>query len=285
MLKTEIIAAIAHSINKAYCESLGDHSQVSFEEAPDNIKQSIIAGVEMHLANPDITPEQSHEAWFKFKEADGWVYGEVKDLENKTHPCMVTFEELPQEQRSKDFLFKAAVSLAKDLVHASDVAYLQVQVEQLTAEVARLNAIKGADKNAGGKAIRYIGMRQDWEDHLYSSGLFFTYGEIKLVPDRLAKKFLHHLDMFEEVTDLPEDAELSNALSAQDDMDEAEEKEKAQLLEQNAIFETLQHIEDMSKAGLVEYAEKNYSVKLNGKLKLDELKHEVKELVNKFGVL
>jgi hypothetical protein len=43
------------------------------------------------------------------KEKYGWVYGEVKDAEKKTHPCMVPYEKLPIEQRVKDYLFKAVI--------------------------------------------------------------------------------------------------------------------------------------------------------------------------------
>jgi len=43
------------------------------------------------------------------KEADGWVYGVIKDPAAKTHPCMVPFEQLPAEQRAKDLGFKAIV--------------------------------------------------------------------------------------------------------------------------------------------------------------------------------
>jgi hypothetical protein len=35
----------------------------------------------------------------------GWVYGEVKDAEKKTHPCLVPFSELPPFQQQKDSLF------------------------------------------------------------------------------------------------------------------------------------------------------------------------------------
>jgi hypothetical protein len=48
------------------------------------------------------------------KVAAGWHYGEVKDAEAKTHPCMVAYEELPFEQRVKDHVFRAIVSALKD---------------------------------------------------------------------------------------------------------------------------------------------------------------------------
>lgn len=111
MLKQQI-AELCHNVNKAYCESIGDYSQPTWEDAPDWQKASAMEGVYFHLEN-DTTPEQSHESWMKSKENDGWVYGKVKDADKKTHPCMVPYNQLPQEQKSKDYIFKAIVDTFK----------------------------------------------------------------------------------------------------------------------------------------------------------------------------
>jgi hypothetical protein len=108
------IAELCHNVNKAYCESLGDHSQPSWDTAPEWIKESAINGVEFHL-NSNATPEESHINWLRTKEADGWVYGPVKDPIKKEHPCMVPYDRLPQEQRSKDYLFTAICDYFKTL--------------------------------------------------------------------------------------------------------------------------------------------------------------------------
>lgn len=42
------------------------------------------------------------------------MYGEVKDAEKKTHPCIMSYDALPPEQRTKDHLFGAAVRAALD---------------------------------------------------------------------------------------------------------------------------------------------------------------------------
>ena len=33
--------------------------------------------------------EQLHESWCAAKVRDGWIYGDVKDAEARTHPCLV----------------------------------------------------------------------------------------------------------------------------------------------------------------------------------------------------
>lgn len=103
------IAKVAHEINKAYCEALGDASQPTWEEAPTWQKESAVNGVEFHLKNPDADPSASHDAWSNQKIADGWVYGPEKSPDLKQHPCLVPYMDLPLEQRVKDFLFRQVV--------------------------------------------------------------------------------------------------------------------------------------------------------------------------------
>lgn len=104
------IARVAHQVNKSYCESIGDFSQVDWEDAPEEIRRSAIDGVTYHLNNPEVTPEDSHKNWMRFKIESGWVYGEEKDLEKKTHHCLVDYNQLPLEQRTKDHIFKSIVT-------------------------------------------------------------------------------------------------------------------------------------------------------------------------------
>lgn len=103
------IAEVAHEVNRAYCQALGDNSQPEWENAPEWQRQSAIAGVVFHRANPDATAAASHESWLAEKERDGWRYGPVKNPETKEHPCFVPFDQLPREQQAKDYLFRAVV--------------------------------------------------------------------------------------------------------------------------------------------------------------------------------
>jgi hypothetical protein len=102
------IAIVCHEVNRAYCNSIGDFSQPSWDDAPEWQQDSAIKGVEFHIHN-NATPEQSHESWMQDKIDNGWVYGPVKDPDKKEHPCIVPYDQLPLEQRTKDYLFKAVV--------------------------------------------------------------------------------------------------------------------------------------------------------------------------------
>lgn len=109
MMTPEQIARVAHEANRAYCQSIGDNSQVCWDEAPEWQRNSAINGVLFHIANPDATPENSHESWMREKAADGWKYGAVKDAEKKEHPCFTAYANLPVAQRAKDYLFRAVI--------------------------------------------------------------------------------------------------------------------------------------------------------------------------------
>jgi len=105
----EFIASTCHEVNRVFCEFMGDNSQPTWDEAPQWQKDSAISGVRFHAANPDAGDSATHDNWMRDKIADGWVYGEVKDPEAKTHPCLVPFEELPRHQQFKDRFFGTIV--------------------------------------------------------------------------------------------------------------------------------------------------------------------------------
>lgn len=110
------IAQVAHEANRAYCQALGDTSQPAWGDAPEWQTQSAINGVNFRLLNPDCSPSTLHEAWLQEKVEAGWVYGDVKDVDAKTHPCCLPYEELPYEQRVKDILFASIVKATYEAV-------------------------------------------------------------------------------------------------------------------------------------------------------------------------
>ncbi len=101
------IAEVCHEANRAYCEALGDSTQPNWADAPDWQRESAIKGVLFKEAMPNSTPADSHNSWLIEKQNQGWLYGEQKDPDKKTHPCMVDYEQLPKEQRAKDYIFQA----------------------------------------------------------------------------------------------------------------------------------------------------------------------------------
>ena len=97
----EAMATLTHEANRVVCAMNGDWSQPSWQDAPEWQKASARDGVRFHLANPCADGQASHDRWMEVKLRDGWRYGEAKDAEAKTHPCLLPYHALPANQRIK----------------------------------------------------------------------------------------------------------------------------------------------------------------------------------------
>jgi hypothetical protein len=101
-----LIAICCHEANRKFCIFTGDNSQKPWAESPLWQQESAIKGVHFVNNNPEASDSATHDSWMAEKVNDGWVYGEIKDAEAKTHPCIVPFDQLPADQQFKDKLFK-----------------------------------------------------------------------------------------------------------------------------------------------------------------------------------
>jgi hypothetical protein len=102
------IARVCHEANRALQLIQADPApSPSWDDAPQWQRDSAIDGVRFALDGK--SPREQHIAWCADKYRDGWVYGEVKDADAKTHHCLVDYDELPEGQRDKDRVFVAIV--------------------------------------------------------------------------------------------------------------------------------------------------------------------------------
>lgn len=280
-MKILLIAQVAHEINRAYCAALGDGTQATWDDAPDWQKQSTLAGVEMHLANPDATPEESHQSWLEKKLADGWSYGEVKDAEKQEHPCCLPYEELPPEQKAKDYLFRAVVHQLKGIEDAE---------EAVADFISRMPTSDGKNDPAqqGYESVKYIGSREDWHDRVYHSGLHFEKGQTRAVPAEIARKLLRHADLFEKAETVVVQNEREPD-STDDDTSELLEKGKEQQAKKKEEQQDVQGIYDqidrMDKAGLIHFAKVNYKQDLSKNKSANQLREQCRQFVDQFGAV
>lgn len=262
-----LLAMCAHELNRAYCAAMGDFSQLPWADAPQWQKESAMMGVAMHLANPDATPEQSHESWLAQKTADGWVYGPVKDAALKQHPCCVPYAELPDAQKAKDHIFRAAV-------HSVSAAF-----KELTASMTVPVAVPTAmDPSLMG--VTYIHRRPEWIDQHYGTNLHFTQGQTRYLPAEIAQKLLRHQDLFKAALGAPVDDDGTLAALAQSG------QAKDQLQEdQNALMDQHDSVSQMGKDELAQYALTNFKQVLDKKQKVGDLRSQVKQLLDQFGTV
>lgn len=294
-MKALEIARICHEVNRAYCESLGDNTQPHWEDAPQWQIESALVGVEMHLANPDATPEQSHESWLKQKLDSGWTYGEVKDAAEKKHPCCLPYDQLPPEQRAKDYLFRGVVHALKGVITVDELERLQEVTA--TASEAQVEAI-----SPGLTALKYIGHRAEWRDTIYRTGLYFVHGQVRKVPYEIARKLLRHADLFERFEDLQVDetSQAPQQLTSDPDsqtpadkdddtqelLDNAQKEQASKDKEATQVLDLYDRIDQMSsKDALLEFAKVNYRHELKRRDNIASLRKQCRNLVDQFGAI
>lgn len=107
VINIEAVARAVHEVNRAYCMSVGDNSQVPWEEAPEWQKASVLPQVLAVLNGA--TPKKLHDMWMEHKVKDGWKYGAVKEASKKEHPCLLPYKDLPEIEKVKDMLFHSTV--------------------------------------------------------------------------------------------------------------------------------------------------------------------------------
>lgn len=50
----------------------------------------------------ELLAENTHDVWAAGRIAEGWRYGEARDDARKTTPCLVSYAELPENEKAYD---------------------------------------------------------------------------------------------------------------------------------------------------------------------------------------
>ncbi|NBC21170.1 MAG: hypothetical protein GVY06_09050 [Alphaproteobacteria bacterium] len=103
------ISRTVHEAVRAWAAAHGQDGIPHWNRAPAWMKESTRESVEFTLAHPEAPDSSQHDQWMAQKQRDGWVWGQVKDPAKKTHPMLVSYEQLPDMEKRKDALFKAIV--------------------------------------------------------------------------------------------------------------------------------------------------------------------------------
>ena len=54
------------------------------------------------LALTEKLAENTHDVWAKGRIEQGWKYGKTRDDNNKLHPCLIPYSELPESEKEYD---------------------------------------------------------------------------------------------------------------------------------------------------------------------------------------
>ena len=62
-----------------------------------------------------ISAKKMHDMWVDQQAKEGWKYGESYDKKKKTHPCIVSWAELPDLEKAKDAMYLAVIKAMVEL--------------------------------------------------------------------------------------------------------------------------------------------------------------------------
>ena len=126
--------------------------------------------------------------------------------------------------------------------------------------------------------IKYIGHRETYREGCYGSGLVFLSGQtINVDDDALAKKLLKHKDVYT----LGEAAELGAIVDA--DKDQAKSKAPDKDKDDDPAQEMRDSIMTMNKEALETFAKTHFSVDLDKRQNVGDLRMKVIGLFDQFG--
>ena len=69
---------------------------------PNPINTDDITLSEDLLALTEQIATNVHDVWAAGRIKEGWTYGEIKNTEEKTTPCLVPYDELPESEKEYD---------------------------------------------------------------------------------------------------------------------------------------------------------------------------------------
>lgn len=151
-------------------------------------------------------------------------------------------------------------------------------------------------------AVTYTGTDDPFKDRIYRSGLTFTPGQTRAVPEQLAARFLQHQDVFQRAdvakpakkaepkradAQKTEDADQQAQEVADDTaelLDATKKQEDEQREKDDARFALLDSIESMDREALTTFVSVHYQQKIHHNLGLAKARDMVRGFIDQYGM-
>lgn len=139
-------------------------------------------------------------------------------------------------------------------------------------------------------AVTYTGTDDPFKDRIYRSGLTFTPGQTRMLPEPLAVRFLQHQDVFKrgdaaKPADTDPDGQEQKAVDdTQRQLEAAETLEDTQRQQENARFDMLDSIESMDRAALISWADQHYQQKIPGNVSVAKARDMARGFIDQYGM-
>ena len=128
------------------------------------------------------------------------------------------------------------------------------------------------DKAVG---IRYVGVRDLHEDHLYGTRLAWLPGQVHNVDAAIAVRMLMHKDVYERA-----DVEANKPVSGKSNQVEQEQER----VQEQQLDDTRSAIAIMDKDALEQFAKTHFQIDLDKRKGLSSLRLQVIGLIDQFGM-
>lgn len=230
----------------------------AFELLTESQQKGLTDGIDMLIADSDATHEARHAAWMDDMLANGWIYGEADDAENKVSARLVPFEHLPESEQTKEKVLHAIVR-AMSTGEMGDLT--------ITAPVQEASQAPVLVPLIGQVAVKYIGKREEHEDNLYGTGLKFAPNEVHNVNKDAAAKMLLHADVYELAKEVPGSQPAAPANNQNPD--------------KQAV--PLPNLDGMDKQGLITFAQQHFGQVLPANMKEVNMRSKILSLVQSQG--
>lgn len=133
-------------------------------------------------------------------------------------------------------------------------------------------------------AVSYIG-KKPFFDRLYNTGLTFDVGQVRDVPDDMARLFLRHKDLFVVLDTAPKTPKTKETDNTQALIDQQAKETAEKIKNQNNLQDLYTQVSVMDKDALEQFAKDHYQIDLNKRRSLENLREEVIGLIDQFGVV
>ena len=78
------------------------NNQITNNYIPSPVDTDNVLLPEELMALAEAISKNVHEVWAQNRMSEGWTYGPVRDDQKRHTPCLVPYEELPEEEKAYD---------------------------------------------------------------------------------------------------------------------------------------------------------------------------------------
>jgi len=132
------------------------------------------------------------------------------------------------------------------------------------------------------KAVRYTGRRVQFADRLYGTNLVWEPNQVRTLPPHVADKFLRHPDVFE-LAKVPVTKRGNDDSAEILEISQKEDVQREQA--QQAIQAMYLEVRAMDKEALASFAQRNYGQLIDRRHSVEDLRQEVVQMIDRFGVV